>query len=350
LNSINAKNGFRQQEYDADYLEEVRAKERRMEKERRREEREAERERRRAERHAEREERQRKEELQRERDEQAERERLREEERERRREEKRQLRRAEKERQRQLELAQEQAEAESREMQRNAEREKLRQLRKQEERQRRRGETTTREYEDDYDNASSPAVRTPHKTKWRLWDDYEELQNEDSPRTKYFEKAHSPKRKSRVISGPYLEDQRSEEVYEYRKEKLEGSSDGSGYTSTTVWKKKRNKRICETMVHPVENLFTNAMQVYMFLSSSFSSPSSYPSRWFCRRRNRATPIRVQARRKVRRLPIAIWMVWTPTVYRQIRREHTTIHGHGMTQMTSTSPTPTRQSAVYPSLA
>jgi hypothetical protein len=237
LDTINAKkHGFKQQEYDADYLDEVRAKERRLEKSRRREEREAERARRREERHAERDERQYMETQQDERDAEAERDRLNEEDRERRREEKRQLRRAEKEKQRQLELAQERAAAETRDMQRNAEREKQRQ-------RRRRG--ATQDYDDDDDYASSPAVHTPHKTEYRLGANYEELHNEYSPRTKYSEKAHSPKRKSRVISGPYLEDQRSDEVYEYRKDKLEGSSQASDYTSTTIWKQKRNKRICE---------------------------------------------------------------------------------------------------------
>jgi hypothetical protein len=250
LNTVNAKQGFKQQEYDVDYLEEVRTKERRLEKERRRGEREAERERRRADKHAEREERRRLEELQQEEDAAAERERLREEERERRREEKRKLRREEKEKRRQLELAQEQAPVETRDNPRNAEREKQRQFRKEEERERRRKEAA-RGYEDDYDYASSPAVHTPHKTKWKLGADYAELHNEESPRTKYFEKAHSPKRKSRVVSGPYLEDQRSDEVYEYRKEKLGGSSDASDYTSTTVWKTKRNKRICEHQIKPL---------------------------------------------------------------------------------------------------
>ncbi|KIW04369.1 uncharacterized protein PV09_04653 [Verruconis gallopava] len=277
LNSANAKRGYNPRGYDADYLEEVRAKERKLEKERRREEREAERERRRAARHAEREERNRLEALQRDRDDEAERDRIKAEERERRREEKRQLRRAEKERQRQLELAQEEAEAEARERQRVAHRERQRQLRREEERERRHQESNLGN-EDENDHASSPAVRTPRKTKWWLGGGYDELQNEDSPRARYFEQAHSPKKKSRVISGPYLEDQRSEEVYEYRKEKLEGSSQASDYTSTTLWKKKRNKRICiYVSVLIVVLIIIIPVAVVMSKKKSSSSSSSLTS-------------------------------------------------------------------------
>lgn len=263
LNNVNAKQGYDERGYDVDYLEEVRAKEMRLEKERRKEERKAERERRRAlraeraessenpDRYGKREERQRRSERELSQGETTDRERRREEERERRREEKRQLRRAEKaqekeeERQRQLELAQEQAAAEERERMRHAEREKQRQLRKeQHETRRQRPRETTRDHYDDDSYASSPA-RTPHKSKRRGGGAvYGEVGNEDSPQAKYFEKAHSPKRKARVISGPYLEDQQ-DEVYAYRKDKLEDSSQASDYTSTTIWKTKRNKRICE---------------------------------------------------------------------------------------------------------
>ena len=262
LDSVNKKQGYDREGYDADYLEEVREKEKRMEKERRREEREARRAERaerhaeregRAERHADREERRRMSEMEMSGAEMTDRERRKEQERERRREEKRQQRRAEKvqakeaEKQRQLELAQEQAEAEARERQRDAQREKQRQLRKEQEMERqRRRELQHRRYDDDDSYASSP-LPSPQKTKWRSGAAYGEVRNEDSPRAKYFEKAHSPKRKSRVISGPYLEDQH-DEVYEYRKDKLEGSSQASDYTSTTIWKKKRNKRICEAII------------------------------------------------------------------------------------------------------
>jgi glucan 1,3-beta-glucosidase len=254
LNTVNAKQGYGQEQYDADYLDEVRAKEKRLEKERRREEREVERERRRASRHVERDERKRMSEMEQSQGEQTDRERRREEERERRREEKRQQRRAEKmqakaeekEKQRQLELAQEQAEAEARERQRHAEREKQRQLRR-EQRESEKGQRRERPRDyDDYDEYNTSPARTPHKSKWRGGAAYGEVDNEDSPRAKYFEKTHSPKKKSRVISGPYLEDQH-DEVYEYRKDKLDGSSQASDYTSTTIWKKKRNKRICECL-------------------------------------------------------------------------------------------------------
>lgn len=267
------KRGFAQQEYDADYLEEVRAKEKHLEKERRRGEREAEREQRRASRHAERDERKRMSEMEQSQGEQTDRERRREErretERERRRKEKRRLRRAEKaeekerERQRQLAIAQEQAEAEEQEQRRDLEREKQRERRReQRETQSRQPREPHQVYEDDYGYASSPVTRTPHKSKW--WDGaaYGEVRNESSPRGKYFEKSASPNKKSRVISGPYLEDQH-DEVYEYRKDKLEGSSQASDYTSTTVWKTKRNKRICK--FRSINNFIhqTNSRKAFM---------------------------------------------------------------------------------------
>ena len=266
-NTVNAKKGFAQQEYDADYLEEVRAKEKRMEKERRREERETRRAER-AERHADREERRRMSEMEASGAEMTDRERRREEERERRREEKRQARRAEKAqekerlKQEQLALAQEQADAEARERQRHAEREKQRQLRREQEAERQRRRDLQRRYDDEDSYASSPAP-SPQKSKWRGGAAYDAVRNEDSPRAKYFEKAYSPKKKSRVISGPYLEDQQ-DEVYEYRRDKLEGSSQASDYTSTTIWKKKRNKRICETCPSKIRSV-ADTTQAFMWV-------------------------------------------------------------------------------------
>ncbi|KAF2418257.1 glycoside hydrolase [Tothia fuscella] len=236
LDSLNAKQGWKQNHYDGAYLQEVRDKESRLEKERRREEREIERERRRADKDAEREERRRMQELQEQRELEAERQRLKEEEREKRREEKRRLKRLEKDRQREIE--DERALDVGRESERDTERERLKQARKNLEREQRRREMETR---DDRDDDSS---EDRHRDRPRRHSKYAEV-NQESPRgVKEHSREYSPRKKARVVSGPYLEDGRRDEVYEYRKEKLRDDTTTSDYTTDTQWTGKRKKRIC----------------------------------------------------------------------------------------------------------
>jgi glucan 1,3-beta-glucosidase len=249
LDSLNAKRGYNTTNYDAAYLQEVREKENRLEKERRREERGLEKERRRAEREAAREERRRIQELEEQREAEAERQRLKEEEREQRREEKRRLKRLEKERQRELE---EWEDVElTRDQERALERDKLKQAKGEKERERRRREQE--EQHTDYEHVSAGGTRIKiHTEDRRRRSKYEEIKTEESPKVKIHKKNPSTgkpisrRKKTRVISGPYLEDGRSDEVYEYRKGKIrDGDSTGtSEVTTDSVWKRKRNKRIC----------------------------------------------------------------------------------------------------------
>lgn len=240
LDAVNAKKGWssRPGEYDEAYLQEVRDREARLEKERRKEERALERERRRVARAEAEEEERRLEKLAQQRAERAARQRTTDDEREQRREEKRRQKREEKERQRLLELEAQNATLRSRE--RGHEGERSQRSGSERERERRRREYgTARESEHEY-TSSEEAKERAYRNEKRRRSKYAELPT-DSPSVR--DKA--ARNKSRVISGPYLEDGRSEEVYEYRKDKLT-VSDASGPTATTtdsMWTKKRNKRI-----------------------------------------------------------------------------------------------------------
>lgn len=240
LDAVNAKKGWssRPGEYDEAYLQEVRDREARLEKERRKEERALERERRRAARTEAEEEERRLEEIAQQRAGRASRQRTTEDEREQRREEKRRQKREEMERQRQLKLEAQNVTLRSRERGRDGDR--AQRSRSERERDRRgRDYETTRETEHEY-TSSEEAKQRAYRDEKRRRSKYAELPTE-SPSMR--EKA--ARKKSRVISGPYLEDGRSEEVYEYRKDKLT-ESDVSGPTATTtdsMWTKKRNKRI-----------------------------------------------------------------------------------------------------------
>ncbi|RDI85987.1 hypothetical protein Vi05172_g4009 [Venturia inaequalis] len=240
LDAVNAKKGWssRQGEYDEAYLQEVRDREARLEKERRKEERAIERERRRAARAEAEEEERRLEEIAQQRAERAARQRTTDDEREQRREEKRRQKREEKERQRQLELEAHNATLRNRE--REPEGERTQRSRPERERDRRRREySTARESEHEY-TSSEEAKERAYRAEKRRRSKYAELPME-SPSAR----DSATRKKSRIISGPYLEDGRSEEVYEYRRDKLT-DSDVSGPTATTtdsMWTRKRNKRI-----------------------------------------------------------------------------------------------------------
>lgn len=244
LDAVNAKKGWssRPGEYDEAYLQEVRDREARLEKQRRKEERAIERERRRAARAEAEEEERRLEEIAQQRAERAARQRTKDDEREQRREEKRRQKREEKERQRQLELEARNATLRSREREREHEHEgeRTQRSRSERERERRRREYgTARGSEHEY-TSSEEARERAYRAEKRRRSKYAELPT-GSPGAR--DKAD--RKKSRVISGPYLEDGRSEEVYEYRRDKLT-ESDVSGPTATTtdsMWTKKRNKRI-----------------------------------------------------------------------------------------------------------
>lgn len=243
LDAVNAKKGWssRPGEYDEAYLQEVRDREERLEKERRKEERAAERERRRAARAGAEEER-RLEELAQQRAERSARQRDTEDEREQRREEKRRHKKEEKERQRQLEIDEQAATLRTRE--RDSEGERTRRSRSERNRERqRRAYDDPQETEHEYTSSEEVKDRA-HRDERRRKSKYAELPRE-SPDAREMLKEKTSRKKARVISGPYLEDGRSEEVYEYRKDKLT-ESDVSGPTAATtdsMWTKKRNKRI-----------------------------------------------------------------------------------------------------------
>jgi hypothetical protein len=249
LDAVNAKRGWKPGGYDEAYLKEVRNQEAQLEKDRRKEERELERERRKAEREAQREERRRLEELQREREEQAERQRLKEEERERRREEKKRLKRLERDQQRKAEVERE--DELTREQELELERERAKQIRKERER-----EKARRQQEEQHDHgheytSSEDTKERAHKDEWKRRTKYREV-GQDSPNVRNQETTRSHRKSRRVVSGPYLEDGGSDEVYEYREEKLkQGDSTGtSDFTSDSEWKSKRNKRICRSLLIP----------------------------------------------------------------------------------------------------
>jgi glucan 1,3-beta-glucosidase len=247
LDSLNAKQGWNSGGYDAAYLQEVRDKENRLEKDRRREERGLEKERRQAEREAVREERRRIQELEEQKEVEAERQRVKEEERERRHDEKRRLKRLEKERRRELE--EERDSGLSREQERELERERLKQAKRERAQERWRREQEE-QYTDNEHLSAGGARDQTYKDERRRRSKYAEVRTEESPRAR---KERSPgkdrspgknhaRKKSRVVSGPYLEDGRSDEVYEYRKEKIR--DEDSDLTTDSGWKKKRNRRIC----------------------------------------------------------------------------------------------------------
>jgi glucan 1,3-beta-glucosidase len=248
LDSLNAKRGWNSGGYDAAYLQEVRDKENRLEKERRREERGLEKERRHSERETAREERRRIQDLEDQRRLEAEQQRGKEEDRARRHEEKRRLKRAEKERQRELE--EEQSVHLSREQERETARERLKQAKRDRDRERWRREQE--EHHADYEHISSGETRARgQKDERRRRSKYAEVRTEESPRVRDHKKNLSPgkspsRKKKRVVSGPYLEDGRSDEVYEYRKEKIRDvdSAGSSNLDAGPFWKRKRTKRIC----------------------------------------------------------------------------------------------------------
>jgi glucan 1,3-beta-glucosidase len=249
LDAVNAKKGWssRPGGYDEAYLKEVQEREARLEKERRKEERALERERRRAARAEAEEEERRLEELAQQKAERAARQQTTEDEREERQEEKRRRKREEKERQRQLELGEQDDVLQTQE--RALEGESVRRLKADRERERRRREyETPRETEHDYTSSDETKERT-YRDERRRKSKYAELPPE-SPNARETLKEKSFRKKARVISGPYLEDGRSEEVYEYRNDKLT-ESDVSGPTATTtdsMWTKKRNKRIGKIII------------------------------------------------------------------------------------------------------
>lgn len=270
LDAVNAKKGWssRPGEYDEAYLQEVREREARLEKERRKEERAIERERRRAARAEAEEEERRLEELAQQRAERAARQQTTDDERGQRREEKRRQKREEKERQKELELQEqdESLQTRERELELDGGRVQRSKAEKKWER-RRRSYDTPRETEHEYTSSEETKERA-YRDERRRKSKYAELPLE-SPNARDKLKVNSHRKKARVISGPYLEDGRSEEVYEYRKDKLT-ASDVSGPTATTtdsMWTKKRNKRIGGTVIN-LDCMKLTLEQLYMWQSSS----------------------------------------------------------------------------------
>ncbi|KAF2398769.1 glycoside hydrolase [Trichodelitschia bisporula] len=122
------------------------------------------------------------------------------------------------------------------EREREARREKAEKAREREERKRARREREEMErrgggYEGSEEEGVDYEERWKRRTEMEMRKEKERrLAAEETPK----------KKKRRLVSGPYLEDGGSDEVYAYRKEKL---SEPSDYTSDSEWKKKRNKRI-----------------------------------------------------------------------------------------------------------
>lgn len=243
LNAQNQKRGWKG--FDEAYLQEVREKEGRMEKERRKEEGELERERRRAEKRADREEQRRLTEIEQERELAAEKQRVRDEEREIRREEKRRQKRLEQERQRQLELERQQDEQ-------NRRREKHVMRETQKYMWGRQHEVDT-VIDDEYSDSEDQKQRGldsywANRTRYEQEKEKRRLDGLDSV---------PKKKKKRLVSGALLEEGSSpEKRREYREDKR--LVDGSGgtrseYTTDSEWRR-RNKRICGCTLVPLYDL------------------------------------------------------------------------------------------------
>jgi len=231
LDALNQRSGWKG--FDDAYLQEVRNREGRMEKERRREEKEVDRERRRAERRAEREEQRRLEEIEQQRELEAERQRAREEEREIRREQKRREREIDQERQRD-------------DQDRRHDKQVMREPQRYVFGRQHEVETPV---DEDYSDAEGYKKHEIDEY-WAKRTRYE--QQREQRRAEGFESDYrSKKKKSRVVSGALLEEGSSPEKqrrHHEDKRLMDGSGgNGTEYTSDTEWRKKRNTRICESL-------------------------------------------------------------------------------------------------------
>lgn len=219
LNALNERRGWKG--YDEAYLQEVRAKEGRMERERRQEEKEMERERRRAQRRAEREEQQRRAEMERERQFEADKQRAREEERKRRREERRRLR---------------QLEVEDRQQENEIARETKRHMWG---REREPENVMEDEHTDSEENE-----RQEMKSYWAKRTQYEKEKEQRRVASSDTD-GRTRIKKRRLVSGPQLEEGESDKRRKnHENKRLKDGSGGRSEYTDSEWRRKRNMRIC----------------------------------------------------------------------------------------------------------